>query len=105
MMCTNTVEANEVPGLGFEPRQTEPESVVLPLHYPGVSHVTYFRVDGTVKSTPDRGLETVTPKFIETNSRSHHAGSSRQTWSTVIHFVTVSPARAVEIPEILCYAQ
>lgn len=24
-----------VPGLGFEPRQREPKSLVLPLHYPG----------------------------------------------------------------------
>ncbi len=24
------------PGQGFEPRQTDPESVVLPLHKPGV---------------------------------------------------------------------
>ena len=90
MMCTNAVDANEVPGLGFEPRQTEPESVVLPLHYPGVSHVTYFRVDGMVKSTPGRGLETMTPKFIETNSQSHDVGSSQQPWSTVIHVITVS---------------
>jgi hypothetical protein len=24
-----------IPGLGFEPRQREPKSLVLPLHYPG----------------------------------------------------------------------
>lgn len=26
------------PGQGFEPRQTDPESVVLPLHKPGIFH-------------------------------------------------------------------
>lgn len=25
----------KLPGLGFEPRQREPKSLVLPLHYPG----------------------------------------------------------------------
>ena len=28
---------NVAPGLGFEPRQRDSESLVLPLHYPGIN--------------------------------------------------------------------
>ena len=37
-------------GLGFEPRQTAPEAVVLPLHYPSVIDHGYYTIRQTIST-------------------------------------------------------
>ena len=51
-VCVGT---GKVPGLGFEPRLSDSESLVLPLHYPGIVgpvntklRGTLFRVKGVI---------------------------------------------------------
>src|SRR3989338_6781658 len=81
-------------GLGFEPRQTDPESVVLPLHHPP-SNQDYFSIPSKyLKPTPEPGfvlcaVHTVKPqhKFVGTfddKSFSPHAMFNRLRKSSLI---------------------